>query len=316
MMAKTIILDCDPGHDDAAAIMMAIASPDEIELLGITAVAGNVSVDRTALNTQKILALCNRSDIPVFKGCPRPTTGHLITGENVHGESGLDTHTEFELPEPLGDLESAHAVNAIIEMVRVGEPKTITIVATGPLTNIAMALVMAPDIAERMQGIVLMGGSTWGPGNRTPAAEFNILVDPNAADIVFSCGADVTMFGLDVCRQIVITKKWIDSLRAIGTHPAIGLADLMGFFNDYDIRTYGRPGAPLHDPCTIGYVIDPTLFKGQKLNVRVETLPGISCGATVADWNGVTGGVENVTVITEGDSARFFDLLASRIERI
>ena len=315
-MTEKIILDCDPGHDDAAAIMLAIASPNEIELLGITAVAGNVPVDRTALNAQKILALCDRPDIPVFKGCPRPMMGSLITGENVHGESGLATHTEFKLPEPRGALESTHAVNAIIEPLRSGEPNTITIVATGPLTNLGMALVMAPEIAERIQRIVVMGGSTWGPGNRTPAAEFNILVDPNAADIVFSCGADVIMFGLDVCRQIVITTKWIESLRAIGTQPAIGLADLMSFFNDYDVRTYGRPGAPLHDPCTIGYVIDPTLFEGQKLNVRVETSPGICYGSTVADWNGVTGGMENVTVIAEGDSERFFNLLASRIAQI
>ena len=315
-MTEKIILDCDPGHDDAAAIMLAIASPNEIELLGITAVAGNVPVDRTALNAQKILALCDRPDIPVFKGCPRPMMGSLITGENVHGESGLDTHTEFKLPEPRGALESTHAVNAIIETLRSGEPNTITIVATGPLTNLGMALVMSPEIAERIQRIVVMGGSTWGPGNRTPAAEFNILVDPNAADIVFSCGADVIMFGLDVCRQIVITTKWIESLRAIGTQPAIGLADLMSFFNDYDVRTYGRPGAPLHDPCTIGYVIDPTLFEGQKLNVRVETSPGICYGSTVADWNGVTGGMENVTVIAEGDSERFFNLLASRIAQI
>ena len=247
-MTRRIILDCDPGHDDAVAILLALASA-EIELLGLTVVGGNVKLASTVLNARKVVTLSGCAGVGIYAGCPRPMMREMVTAEHVHGETGLDSGTGTLLAEPTVPLAELHAVNYIIDTVRGSKKGEITLVATGPLTNVAVAFAMAPDIIDHLKELVIMGGAGFEPGNITPAAEFNIYVDPHAAAAVFASSVRLTMFGLDVTHQMRITPP---RLAQIGKAGRVGetLADLLDFFNRYDISKYGWDGAPLHDPCT------------------------------------------------------------------
>ncbi len=306
-----IILDCDPGQDDAIAILLALGSPDEIELLAITTVAGNVPLRLTELNARKILELAGRADIPVYKGCHRPLVEPLETAEYVHGETGLNG---VDLPEPRMKLTEGHAVDAIIEIVMAAPAATITLCPTGPLTNIAMALLKEPELAARVKDIVLMGGAI-GLGNVTPAAEFNIYVDPHAARVVFESGVPITMLGLDVTHQALVNRPRLEAIRALGTPVASAAAGLVDFFNRFDSDRYEVDGAPLHDPCVIAQLIDPTIFKGKPCHVAIETEGG-SKGRTNVDWFPREQRVANATVINEMDADRFFALLTERLARL
>ncbi len=312
-MARRIILDCDPGHDDAVAILLALASPGEIEIAGISVVGGNVVLDATVLNTRKILHLVQRDDIVVYAGCPRPMLRPMVTAEHVHGDTGLDSGSGQALPEPVTPVSALHAVNFIIDTVRNGKAGEITLVATGPLTNVAVAFAMAPDIVGRLKEVIIMGGAGFEPGNITPAAEFNIYVDPHAARSVFESGVPLTMFGLDITHQMKITPERLQAIGSNGGRVGKVVADLLDFFNRYDIGKYGWDGAPLHDPCTIAYLIDPELFSGRPMHVVVDTAEGPSLGRTVTDWFAVTGQQPNTTVITDGNADRFFELIVQRI---
>ncbi len=313
MPPRKIIIDTDPGQDDAVAILLALASPDEIEVLGITAVAGNVPLALTAKNARIVCELAARPDVPVFAGCDRPMGRALVTAEHVHGETGLNGP---DLPDPSMPLQDRHGVDYIIDTLRREPAGTITLCPLGPLTNIATAFEKAPDIIPRVQEIILMGGAYFAVGNITPAAEFNIYVDPQAADIVFKSGVPITVMPLDVTHQALVTRARNDAFRALGTPVGTAVAQMTDFFERFDKAKYGSEGAPLHDPCVTAYLIRPDLFSGRHINVEVETGSELTLGMTVADWWGVTDRPTNALFIGHVDADGFFDLLTDRLARL
>lgn len=313
MAPRKIIIDTDPGQDDAVAILLALASPEDIEVLGITAVAGNVPLELTVKNALTICELSGIVNVPVFAGCDRPLGRDLVTAEHVHGKSGLDGP---DLPDPQVPLSEGHAVEFIINTLRHEVPGTVTLCPLGPLTNIATALQRAPDIAENIQQIVLMGGAYFEVGNITPAAEFNIYVDPQAADIVFNSGVDIVIMPLDVTHKALVTKPRNDAFRAIGTEVGVAVAQMTDFFERFDKEKYGSNGAPLHDPCVTAYLIRPELFSGRRINVEIETQSELTMGMTVADWWGVTARPPNALFMGEIDADGFFSLLTERLARL
>ncbi|MEQ1321998.1 nucleoside hydrolase [Acinetobacter soli] len=306
---RQIIIDTDPGQDDAVAILLALASP-ELDVLAITTVAGNVPLSLTSVNARKVCELAGRPDIPVFAGCDRPLKRPLITAENVHGKTGLDG---IELPEPKMQLRSEHSVDFLIETFRRAPEKSITICSLGPMTNTAQALLKAPDIATRIERIVLMGGGFFEGGNITPSAEFNMFVDPDAAKVVFAAGIPLTVIPLDVTHQALTSKEWVDGLRKMNNKVGPAVAAWTDFFERYDMEKYGSEGAPLHDPCVIGYMINPALFTGRWINVEIETDSPLTVGATVADWWNVTGRKANAEFLRSIDRDAFFQLLSERL---
>ncbi|MEP3635448.1 MAG: nucleoside hydrolase [Shimia thalassica] len=313
MAPRKIIIDTDPGQDDAVAILLALASPDEIDVVGITAVAGNVPLPLTQKNARIVCELAGKPDVKVFAGCDRPLGRDLVTAEHVHGKSGLDGP---DLPDPTMPLQDQHAVDFIIETLRAHPPKTITLCPLGPLTNVAMAFEKAPDIVDRVQEIVLMGGAYFEVGNITPAAEFNIYVDPQAAHIVFSAGAPIVVMPLDVTHKALVTQPRNDAFRALGTPVGIAVAEMTDFFERFDKEKYGSSGAPLHDPCVTAYLLRPDLFQGRNVNVMIETRSELTLGMTVADWWGVTDRAPNALFIGDVDADGFFDLLTERLGQL
>jgi len=312
-MPRKIIIDTDPGQDDAVAILLALASPEEIEVLGITAVAGNVPLALTAKNARKVCEVAGRSEIKVFAGCDRPLAHTLVTAEHVHGKTGLDGP---DLPDPTMPLQDQHAVAFIIDTLRAEPAGTITLCPLGPLTNIATALQQAPDIADRVQEIVLMGGAYFQVGNITPAAEFNIYVDPEAADIVLKSGIPIVVMPLDVTHKALVTAPRNEAFRNLGTDPGRIVAEWTDFFERYDKEKYGSAGAPLHDPTVIAYLIRPDLFTGRHINVEIETRSDLTRGMTVADWWRVTDRAPNAMFMGDLDADGFFALLTERIARL
>jgi purine nucleosidase len=313
MSPRKIIIDTDPGQDDAVAILLALASPGDIDVLGITAVAGNVPLHLTEKNARIVCELAGKPDTRVFAGCSAPMLQPLVTAEHVHGKTGLDGP---QLDDPTMPLESQHAVDFIIETLRNEPSGTVTLCPLGPLTNIAMAFRKAPDIVERVQEIVLMGGAYFEVGNITPAAEFNIYVDPEAASVVFSCGRPITVMPLDVTHKALTTRARIDRFRAMGTKVGDMVAAWTDFFERFDMEKYGSEGAPLHDPCVIAYLIAPQLFTGRNINVEIETTSPLTRGMTVADWWGVTNKPVNAHFIGDLDAEGFYDLLVERIGQL
>ncbi|WP_299842978.1 nucleoside hydrolase [uncultured Roseovarius sp.] len=313
MSPRKIIIDTDPGQDDAVAILLALASPQEIDLLGITCVAGNVPLELTSKNARIICELAGKTDVPVYAGCDRPMGRELVTAEHVHGRTGLDGP---DLPDPQMPLSDGHAVDFIIDTLRTQPAGSVTLCPIGPLTNIATAFNKAPDIVEKVHEIVLMGGAYFEVGNVTPTAEFNIYVDPQAADIVFTSGVPIVAMPLDVTHQVLVTKPRNKALRALATPVGTAVAQMTDFFERYDREKYGSEGAPLHDPCVIAYLIQPDLFSGRHINVEIETTSELTMGMTVADWWGVTDRKANATFIGGVDSQGFFDLLTERLARL
>lgn len=313
MSARKIIIDTDPGQDDAVAILLALASPDELEVLGITAVAGNVPLALTAKNARIVCELAGRPDMRVFAGCDTPLARKLVTAEHVHGKTGLDGP---QLPTPSMPLQDQHAVDFIVETLRAEPSGSVTLCVLGPLTNIATALQRAPDIASRIAEIVLMGGAYFEVGNITPTAEFNIYVDPEAADIVFKSGIPLVVLPLDVTHKALTNAARVQAFRDMGTEPGRMVAEWTDFFERFDKEKYGSEGAPLHDPCVIAWLLRPDLFKGRKINVEIEIHSALTLGMTVADWWGVTDRMPNALFIGDVDADGFFALLTSRISRL
>ena len=302
-MPVPIILDCDPGIDDAVALLLALASPDEIDLLAVTAVAGNVPLELTQANARRVCDLARRPDVKVFAGADRPYGKSLVTAEHVHGTDGLGN---IGLPPPVMPLQDGDAVDAMIDILKASEPP-VTLCPVGPLTNVAAALDRAPEIAGRIDRIVLMGGAMMG-GNVTPHAEFNIHVDPVAADIVFRCGRPVVMFGLDVTHKVRVTADRHAAIRALGTPVATAVADMIGAGGgDVD-------DIVLHDPCVIAYLLAPDLFQGAPRHVSVVTGPSAEEGRTVAAPPS-DAQQANATVMTDADADGFFALLTVRLAR-
>ena len=315
-MTKTprkIIIDTDPGQDDAFAILLALASPEDLEVLAVTVVAGNAPLIWTERNARIICELAGRADMPVYAGCEAPLQRKLVTAEHVHGKTGLDGPL---LDEPKMPLQTRHAVDYLIEVLRAEPAGTITLCPLGPLTNIAAALLKAPDIAGRIAEIVLMGGAYFEVGNITPAAEFNIYVDPEAADIVFKSGIPLVVASLDITHQALTSRVWVEGLRGLGNQTGRICAEWADFFERFDVVKYGSEGAPLHDPCVIAYLIAPELFTGRRINVEIETQSPLTLGMTVADWWGVTDRPANALFLGSIDAPGFFDLLAGRLARL
>jgi len=312
-MPRDIIIDTDPGQDDAVAILLALASPEDLTVLGVTAVAGNVPLPLTERNARIVCDLAGCTDVPVFAGCDRPLSRAPVTAEHVHGRTGLDGP---QLPDPIMTLHPGHAVDFIIDTLRTRPAGTVTLCALGPLTNIATAFTRAPDIVARVQEIVLMGGAYFEVGNITPTAEFNIYVDPQSAEIVFRSGASITVMPLDLTHQALTTADRVAAFRAMGTHVGSMVAEWTDFFERFDKEKYSSEGAPLHDPCVIAYLIQPHLFSGRFINVEIETTSELTMGMTVADWWGVTNRAPNATFMGDVDAVGFFALLTERIARL
>lgn len=311
MPVRKIIIDTDPGQDDAVAILLALASP-EIEVLGITAVAGNVPLSLTEVNARKVCELAGRPDIRVFAGADRPLKRELVTAEYVHGATGLNGPV---LPEPKMPLQDQHAVDFIVETLLAAEG-SITLCLLGPLTNIAMALQKAPEITAKIDEIVLMGGGCFEGGNITPSAEFNIYVDPQAAEIVFKSGVPITVLPLDVTHQVLTTADRIKAFRDLGNKCGIATAKMMDFFERFDEEKYGTDGAPLHDPNVIAYLLQPDLYQGRFVNIEIEIQSELTMGMMVTDWWGVTGRPKNATFMRHVDHHGFFDLLLERYKNL
>ncbi|HCH39444.1 MAG TPA: pyrimidine-specific ribonucleoside hydrolase RihA [Enterobacter sp.] len=307
-MALPIILDCDPGHDDAIALVLALASP-ELELKAVTSSAGNQTPDKTLCNVLRMLTLLKRSDIPVAGGAIKPLMRDLIIADNVHGESGLDGPA---LPEPDFAPQDCTAVDLMANVLR-ESAEPVTLVSTGPQTNVALLLNSHPELHAKIARIVIMGGAM-GLGNWTPAAEFNIFVDPEAAEIVFQSGIPVVMAGLDVTHQAQIMAEDIERFRRIGNPVATTVAELLDFFMEYHkTEKWGFQGAPLHDPCTIAWLLKPEIFTTVERWVGVETQGKYTQGMTVVDYYFLTGNRPNTTVMTNINREAFVDLLAERL---
>lgn len=310
MDLRKIIIDTDPGQDDAVALLLALASPKELNILGITCVAGNVPLEQTQTNARMICELAKKPETLVFAGQDAPLSRALVTAESVHGKTGLDGP---ELWTPKMRLQDQHAVDFIIDTLRFEPKGTVTLCTLGPLSNIAAALRKAPDIADRIQEIVMMGGAYFEVGNITPAAEFNIYVDPHAAEIVFKSGVSIVMMPLDVTHKALTLETRRQAFRDIGSDVGTFTADMLDFFERFDVEKYGAHGGPLHDPCVIAYLLKPDLFKGRYINVEIETTSDLTIGMTVADWWGVTDRPANALFIREIDDTGFFDLLTTRL---
>jgi purine nucleosidase len=305
-MPRKIIIDTDPGIDDAVAILLALGSP-ELEVVGVSAVAGNIPLALTERNARALCELAGRPDVPVYGGCARPMGRQLVTAERVHGASGLGS---LVLPPPSMGVQPQHGVDFLIETLRREPPHTVTLCALGPLSNLGMALIKAPDIAERVQEIVLMGGASHALGNITPTAEFNIYVDPHAADLVLRAGAKLTMAPLDLTYQVLSTQPRVERVRALGNRCGRAVAELTA-------PTGSEPGfadaQPLHDPCVIAYLLAPELFSGSEVNVAVETHSPLTIGMTVVDWRAISGRPANATVLHTVNADGFYALLEQRL---
>lgn len=309
---RKIIIDTDPGQDDAVAILLAVAS-SELEILGITTVAGNVPLDLTTKNARIICELAGRPDMVICAGADAPMTRKLVTAEHVHGKTGLDGPV---MPDPRMALSDQHAVDFLIETLRREPAGTVTLCPLGPLTNIAMAFERAPDIVSRIKEIVLMGGAYFEVGNVTPAAEFNIYVDPEAAQIIFGAGVPLVVASLDVTHKALCTRSRVEAFRDLGNEAGRMVAEWTDFFERFDKEKYGSEGAPLHDPCVIAYLLAPELFSGRKINVEIETSSELTLGMTVADWWRVTDRTPNALFLGDLDADGFFDLLTERLTRL
>ena len=312
MAPRKVIIDCDPGQDDAVALFLALSSPEELDVLGITTVAGNVPLDLTQRNARMMCDIAGHTDLPVFAGCEKPMVLEAITAEYIHGSTGIDGVDVFEPETPLQEM---HAVDFIVETLRSAQRESVTLVPTGPMTNIATAIQRDPSILEAVDRIVSMGGAMREGGNRSPSAEFNILVDPHAADVVYRCGRPVTAMGLDVTHQVLSTRERVGRIRDVGNAVAVATADMLSFFHRYDTKKYGSEGAPLHDPCTIAWLLCPDLFETKACNLSVETGSELTLGHTAVDFWHVTDRPHNVDWAFEVDTDGFYGLLVEKLAR-
>jgi inosine-uridine nucleoside N-ribohydrolase len=306
---RRVILDCDPGHDDAMAILLAAASP-ALELQAITTVAGNQTLDKVTLNARRVCSVAGIDGVPIAAGCDRPLTRERIVAGDIHGSSGLDG---VDWDEPVVGLDARHAVDLITELAAADDRRPLTIVAVGPLTNVATALRDAPQIAARIDRISIMGGAI-GLGNRTPSAEFNIYVDPEAAEIVFASGVPITLVPLEVTHQAVATDAVLARIAGLDTPVARMSVALLRFFADTYERVFGFAAPAVHDPCAVAAVIDPSLVPARHVNVAIDTVSELSLGRTVCDVYGTTGRPPNADVGMALDVDRFWTLMLGALE--
>jgi purine nucleosidase len=311
-MRRRIIIDTDPGLDDAVAILFALGAVDELEVLGIVTVAGNLPLFETERNARRICALAGRPELPIHAGCGRPLLRPLATADRIHNDPRL----EAVLPEAAMPLQAQHGVDFLIETLRSADAGTITLCALGPLTNIAMALVKAPAIVGKVGELVVMGGACFELGNVTPAAEFNIHVDPHAAAIVIDSGIPITIIPLDVTHRLVTTAPRLAALQALPNRCGKAVAELLAAFERNRRAKFGERAKVLHDPAVIGYVLRPDLYDGREVNVAIETESPLTIGMTVVDWWSVTGRKPNVRFMTMVEAPGFYELLTGTLARL
>ena len=312
-MPRSIIIDTDPSPDDAIAFLMALAWPEEFEVLAITTVAGNVPLTLTAKNARKALELARRTDVKVYAGAAAPLVRPLVTAEQVHGRTGFDG---YDLPEPTMPISAGVAPDVIVDLVMSRPAGSVTMCCLAPLTNLALAMIHEPRLAAHLQQIVLMGGSFSEGGNITPAAEFNLFVDPEAAHRVFSSGTPIVMIPLDCTHQARSTKARLEKLRGLGTPLAEAFYHLISFNKRFDEKKYGWEGGPLHDPTVIAYLLKPELFRGRQVHVAIECSSPLTLGMSVVDWWGVTDRKPNALVLREIDADGYFDLVIESLSRL
>lgn len=312
MNRRPVIIDCDAGQDDAINLLLAMAAPAELDILGITAVAGNVPLPLTQRNVRFVCDVAGRADIAVHAGSACPLLRPLVTAEDVHGATGLDG---VRIVGPVHPLAQQHAVDFIVDTLHAADDASVTLVLTGPLTNIARAFAKSPASPAKVAEIVLMGGAMREGGNITPAAEFNIFVDPHAAQAVLACGRPITMIGLDATYQVRATPARRERIRAIDNAAAQFVAAILDYGERQDLTRYGGSGAPLHDPCTVALLLERDLFSAKLCNVAVETTSSLTLGHTVVDFWRVTDRAANVAWIHQVDADGLFDLLIDRLHR-
>ncbi|WP_055696841.1 MULTISPECIES: uridine-preferring nucleoside hydrolase UriH [Streptomyces] len=310
-MPRKIILDCDPGHDDAIAMLLAHGNPD-VELVAVTTVVGNQTLEKVTRNALSVARIANITGVPFAAGCPRPLVREVETAPDIHGESGIDGPV---MPEPTLALDERHAVDLIIDTVMAHEPGEITLVPTAGLTNIALAARKEPRIVERVREVVLMGGG-YHTGNWSPVAEFNIKIDPEAAHIVFNESWPVTMVGLDLTHQALATPEVVERIAAVGTKPAVFVNELLDFFGAMYLEAQGFEAPPVHDPCAVAYVIDPSVMTVRKAPVDIELTGTLTLGMTVTDFRAPAPDDCHTQVAVDLDHQRFWDLVVDALERI
>ena len=310
-MAHKIILDCDPGHDDVIAILLAHGNSD-IELLAITTVVGNQTLDKVTHNALAVARVAGITGVPIAAGCPRPLVRDIEVAPAIHGESGLDGP---ELPEPTQTVDPRHAVDLIIDTVMAHEPGSVTLVPTGGLTNIALAVRKEPRLAERVKQVVLMGGG-YHIGNWSAVAEFNIMIDPEAAHIVFNEKWPLLMVGLDLTHQALATPDVVERIAAVNTRPSKFVLELLEFFGRTYKQSQGFDAPPVHDPCAVAYVIDPSVMTTVQVPVDIELSGGLTVGMTVADFRATAPKECTTSVAVDLDQAKFWDLIVDSLHRI
>lgn len=310
---RDLIIDTDPGADDVVALLLALASPEELNVMAITTVAGNVRLDKTSRNARLAREWAGREEVPVYAGAPRPLVRTPIYAENVHGQEGLPG---IQVHEPAKGLAPGNAVDYLIRTLKQARPHSVTIAMLGPQTNLALALAQAPEITQGIKEVVVMGGAHFNGGNITPVAEFNLYADPHAAQIVLASGVKLTYVPLDVTHKILTSEARLKQIAALGNHASTLVVDILNEYVKLDMEHYGLPGGPVHDASVIAFLLKPELFSGRQVNLAIDTREGLGFGQTVADWYGTLKQPQNVFWIANGDAQGFFDLLSERLGRL
>jgi purine nucleosidase len=310
---RSIIIDTDPGQDDAVAILFALGAEDRLDLRAITTVAGNAPLELTSRNARIVLDWANRPQVPVYAGCPRPLVRKLVTAEHIHGKSGLEGVT---LHEPTASLATGHAVDFLVRTLCEVPDGSMTICSIGPMTNLAAALIQAPEAKRGIKEIVMMGGAYFQRGNITPTAEFNIYVDPHAAAVVLGSDLPITVLPLDVTCQVLSTRARVERLRKLGNRAGELIATILVSHARHEVEKFGSEGGPLHDPCVIGYLLESSLFSGRLVNVAIETQSDLTLGESVVDWDQVTERHANAFWINKVDSDGFYSLFTETVAQL
>lgn len=310
---RDLIIDTDPGADDVVALLLALASPQELNVMAITTVAGNVRIDKTSRNARLAREWAGREEVPVYAGAGKPLVRTPIYAENIHGKEGLPG---VEVHEPKKGLAQGSAVQYLVETLSKAKPHSITIAMLGPQTNLALALIQAPEIIQGIKEVVVMGGAHFNGGNITPVAEFNLYADPDAAKVVLASGVKLTYVPLDVTHKILTSDQRISKIEGLNNRAGKLVGDILNEYVKADMVHYGLPGGPVHDASVIAWLLKPELFSGKLINVVVDNREGATLGQTVADWYDTMGQPKNVFWVENGDAQGFFDLLTQRLGQL
>ncbi|CAG8863082.1 Pyrimidine-specific ribonucleoside hydrolase RihA [Pseudomonas fluorescens] len=308
-----LIIDTDPGADDVVALLLAMASPDELSIRAITTVAGNVRLEKTSRNARLAREWGGREEIPVYAGAGRPLVRAPIYAAEIHGQEGL---IGVPVHEPRLGLAKGNAVQYLVDTLSQAEPASVTIAMLGPQTNLALALIQQPDIVKGIKEVVVMGGAHFNGGNITPAAEFNLYADPHAAEVVLASGVRLTYLPLDVTHKLLTSDARLKQLAAVKNQASSKVVNILNAYIQHDIDLYGMTGGPVHDASVIAYLLKPGLFSGRDVHLTIDTRDGPTLGQSVADWYGVLKQPANVHWINTGDAQGLFDLLSVRLARL